>query len=94
MDNNLQQALKTEGLKIIQTWQIVLAFAAMVLYGGGVYAVSQFRLDSVEKKQNEFSIWKEEYIRDTQQFQKELMQELYEIKSDQKLIKNKLGIRD
>lgn len=82
------------GVRIIKSWHIVLLFVIMILTGGMIYGVSQFRLELVEQKVKENENWKETYIKEQQQIQGQMLEKLNKIQIDQALIKYKLGIKE
>lgn len=94
MENNqLEATLRKEGFRIVQTWQILLLIIGMILSIGVIYGVSQTRLQQTELKVDKLETWKDDYIKENQRYQMKLLDELYEIKSDLRLIKEKQGIK-
>lgn len=67
-----------------------MAVLGLVLYAGGVYAVSQVRIEQTEQKIEKTVQWKEEYIEKQHQQYLDIINKLADIKTELQVIKNQM----
>ena len=56
MTKELKQDLESKGIKVIQNWQIILAFIGMIFIAGVSFGVNQNRVSNVEDRQDHLEI--------------------------------------
>lgn len=87
-NSEMEEELKARGLNVLKTWHLVLSFIGLIIYAGGIYGVSLFRIDLLEKKIEKNENWKEEYMEKQEVNYMKILEKLADIKTELYVLKN------
>ena len=84
MTEKLKQELEFKGIRVIESWKIILAFLGMIFAAGISFGINQDRVTNVEVRQDKLEIRQEKLEQD--------QKTLDEIKVNLKIFMNSQGL--
>ena len=64
MTEKLKQELESKGIKVIESWKIIISFIGMIFIAGISFGINQNRVTNVESRQEKLEVRQEKLEQD------------------------------